>query len=91
MQELLNLSRFKKYLPISNYINFTDPRFDQNEGASSVLIDCNFQYFIFTVPETIIVTLLLYFIHLLTKKRKFHKFVKIFRYVKPVILQLLFQ
>lgn len=56
-------------------------RFVEVEGTSSVLLDSNFTFFIYTVPQNIIFCVILFFLFRILRKHRF-KFLKKFYFLK---------
>lgn len=50
-EKFFGWNHYRSYLPLSNYMMYTDAKFQQAEESSSALLDSNFTFFVYTVPE----------------------------------------
>ena len=61
------------------------------EGSSSVLIKAVFPFFIYTVPENVLLCLIFYLIFLLLQKYKVSQYIRKFYFIKATLLQTLIE
>lgn len=85
LERYLGWNSYKNWLGLSNYKKYSAPRFVEVEGTSSVFLDSNFAFFIYTVPQNILFCLTVYlFFHLLHKYRM-SKYIRKFYFIKTVL------
>lgn len=77
-------NQYKDRLGLSDYVEYTVTRFVEVEGTSSVLIDSNFSFFVYTVPQNVLFCLFMFLIFHLVKRSRIRKFVKKFYFIKTV-------
>ena len=87
----MHWEKFSNILPISDYTPYTAKEFVEIESSSSVVIKALFTYFIYTIPENILVCCLLYFIFKLLKKYEISKHIRRYYFIKSVLLQTLIE
>ena len=75
---------YRDRLGLSDYVEYTVPRFVEVEGSSSVLIDSNFSFFVYTVPQNVLFCLLMFLLFHLVRHFRIRKFVKKFYFIKTV-------
>lgn len=83
--------KYKSVIPISDHTNFTRKRFLDIEGSSSVLVDSNFSYFVYTIPFNILISLIFYVLFRLLQKYEISKYFRKYYFVIESLTQVLIE
>lgn len=84
-EKFLGWNHYKSYLSLSSYFPYTNGKFVEVEGASSALLDSNFTYFVYTVPQNILFCLSLMLMFYLLKNYRISKVVRKFYFIKTAL------
>lgn len=91
LDQYLHWNDYNNYLPISDYMPYSREKFVQIEGTSSVLIKAAFPYYLYSVPENVLICLLFYFLYIILQKWRISRYIKSFYFIKTVLLQTLLE
>ena len=91
LEKLLGWNKVKSFIRISDYRPFSAPRFVNVEGTSSVLLDSNFAFLIYTAPQNILFSLALFFLFHLLKEHRVSKFIRKFYFLKTTLVLVLWE
>lgn len=80
-----------KYIGLSNYKNYSTTEFVKIEDASSVFLDSNFSFLIYTIPQNIILGLILYWIFKSMKNNHSSRSIRKYFFFFPSLLQVLIE
>ena len=86
LEKYVGWTQHKKELGISDYKSYSVPRFVEVEATSSVFIDSNFAYFIYTAPQNVLFCLLLWYVFYLTQSFRISRHVRKFYFIKTVLV-----
>lgn len=84
-EKFLGWNKYKNELKISDYRQYSMQRFVQVEGYSSVLIDSNFTFFIYVVPQNALFCLILCLIFQLFRNYEISKYIRKFCFINSVL------
>lgn len=91
LDQYLHWNNWSNYLPLSDYMPYSKEKFIQIEGTSSVLVKGAFPYFLYTIPENVLICLFLYFLYIILQKWRISRYIKSFYFIKTVLLQTLLE
>ena len=81
-EKIFGWNKYKSFLSLSNYTSYSVKKFVEVENASSTLLDSNFTFFIYTVPQSILLSVIFYLIFYLLRKRRISKYLRKFYFIK---------
>ena len=84
-ERFLGWNKYKSELPISDYRQYSARRFVQVEGNSSVLIDSNFAFFLYTVPQNVLFCLCVCLLFHLLRNHRVSLYFRKFCFVKTTL------
>lgn len=70
LDNLLGFAKYSNSLPLSNYTEYTQDKFAKIEGSESVLVTSNFAFFLYSIPQNIVVCFLLYALFVMLSRYK---------------------
>ena len=91
LESKLHWNQYVGYLRISDYRNFTRPKFLKIQGTSSVLVQAVFPYFVYTIPENILICLGLYLLFKILSQHNISRYLRKFYFIKTALLQALIE
>lgn len=86
LDKFLGWNKYKNLMLKSDYKPFSKKNFVKIEGTSSVLLDSNFAFFIYTVPQNILLCSGLYFLFILLQKWKVSKYIRKYCFFKTTLI-----
>ena len=85
LEKYLGLNRFKAWLRISDYREYSVPRFVEVEGASSVFLDSNFAFFVYAIPQNTLFCLGILFVFHCVQKYSVSRYIRKFYFIKSAL------
>lgn len=90
-ERILHWKKLNNYLALSDYSPYTNDRFVEIEGSSSVLLQAALTFFVYTIPENILSCLALFFLFKILQKYKISQYFRKFYFLKPILFQSLIE
>lgn len=87
LDNLLGFAKYSNSLPLSNYTEYTQDKFAKIEGSESVLVTSNFAFFLYSIPQNIVVCFLLYALFVMLSRYKISTELRCFYFFKTVLMQ----
>ena len=88
---LINVDKIIDQIPVSDYSQYTHPRFIKLETSDVVLFKVIFNFFIYTIPSNIILCLIFYWIFRALSKYKISILFRRYYFFTGTLLQILFE
>lgn len=87
LDNFIGLAHYAKDLHVSNYSQYTLSKFEEIEGSDSVFVKSNFSFFIYNIPENIVVCFFLYALFAMLSVNKISRFLRVYYFIRVVLAQ----